>query len=514
MRLSKRAEAVERSRLIETFVDTGSLFTLLSSHDHQIVYGRRGTGKTHALIFLASTVQDARDIAVYVDLRRIGSTGGIYGDELIPIPERATRLLMDVLAAIHDNLLEHILEDDSLNLGVLGPALDEFADAITEVNVSGTVETSETSTLLERTSSSASAQIRASLGQVGIEMGAARSSSAEEGSGQQVRRSGTETHRVHFGRVGNSMERISASLGGKRLWILLDEWSVIPPALQPYLADLLRRSLLPVPNVTIKIGAIEYRSHFQIHGERGTYLGMELGADIAADLNLDDFMVFENDSLRATHFFEQLIYKHFLAAASEMRLDPGIGTSAQLVQVAFTQRPTFEELVRAAEGVPRDAINIISLAAQRAGEAQISHEHIRSAARTWYQRDKEAAVSANVQAKSLLNWIIDEVIGHRKARAFLLLSNIRHDLIDALFDSRVLHVLKKNISSRDEPGVRYDVYKIDYGCYVDLLATARAPQGLLPAEQTESTQAYIDVPPDDYRAIRRAILNLDRFRPE
>jgi hypothetical protein len=62
-------------------------------------------------------------------------------------------------------------------------------------------------------------------------------------------------------------------------------------------------------------------------------------------------------------------------------------------------------------------------------------------------------------------------------------------------------VLKKNISSRDEPGVRYDVYKIDYGCYVDLVNTSQAPRGLF-----ETEDGFIEVPRDDYRSIRRAIL--------
>ena len=79
-----------------------------------------------------------------------------------------------------------------------------------------------------------------------------------------------------------------------------------------------------------------------------------------------------------------------------------------------------------------------------------------------------------------------------------------------MFDARVLHLLKRNIAAHDQPGVRFDVYKIDYGCYVDLLTTARAPAGLLPAGEAGAPQ-YVDVPPDDYRAIRRAILDPDRY---
>ena len=86
-------------------------------------------------------------------------------------------------------------------------------------------------------------------------------------------------------------------------------------------------------------------------------------------------------------------------------------------------------------------------------------------------------------------------------------SNERDSLIAKLFDMRILHVLKKNVSSHDSPGDRYDVYKIDYGCYVDLINTNKSTEGLLPAES-----GYLEVPPDDYRSIRRAILDIGRFR--
>ncbi len=37
----------------------------------------------------------------------------------------------------------------------------------------------------------------------------------------------------------------------------------------------------------------------------------------------------------------------------------------------------------------------------------------------WYNQDKEASVKSYKEARNLLNWIIDTVIGERHARAFL-----------------------------------------------------------------------------------------------
>jgi hypothetical protein len=225
---------------------------------------------------------------------------------------------------------------------------------------------------------------------------------------------------------------------------------------------------------------------------------------------MDDFMVFDNDENKATTFYSVLIYKHFHAMAESEEV-PGIPeTPEELTRIAFTQENVFREFVRAAEGIPRDAFYILSLAAQKDFTTPISMNAIRTSSKTWYQRDKEAAVAANPEALKLLHWIIDKVIAHRRTRAFLLERTVMHELIDRLFDARVLHLLKKNIAAHEQPGVRYDVYKIDYGCYVDLLATARSPLGLL--ESADSV--YIDVPPDDYRAIRRAILNIDDFEKE
>ena len=83
MQIPKRAETNQRSTLLATFVDVGPLFTLLSTTDHQVLYGRRGTGKTHALSYLAEKQEAKGDAVAFVDLRNIGSTGGLYADQSV-----------------------------------------------------------------------------------------------------------------------------------------------------------------------------------------------------------------------------------------------------------------------------------------------------------------------------------------------------------------------------------------------------------------------------------------------
>jgi Cdc6-like AAA superfamily ATPase len=73
--IPKRAEARQADRLRDTFEDSG-VAAALEAVDHQVLYGRRGTGKTHALRYLETTVRELGDIAVYIDLRTVGSPDG------------------------------------------------------------------------------------------------------------------------------------------------------------------------------------------------------------------------------------------------------------------------------------------------------------------------------------------------------------------------------------------------------------------------------------------------------
>ncbi len=505
--VQRRAEAVDRQTLVQTFVDIGSLFAVLSSRDHQIVYGRRGTGKTHALLYLAEQAKAKDSVPVYIDLRYIGSSGGLYADPTCPLPQRATRLLLDVLGSIHELLLNHAVHE-GLDLAAIGPALDELASAATEIEVVGDVQRESRQSDGEEKQVSTSDKL-GFQGRPSIELSAAEIQTRKSQSELRIAESGSPRYRVHFGSTSKALADLVKAVAPSRLLFILDEWSAIPLDLQPYLADLIRRAVFPIPGITVKIAAIEQRSNFKVGGH-ADYTGIEIGADASADVDLDDYMVFDNNAERAVQFFQELIFRHYI---SEVGPKPEFNSSDALIQAAFTQHNAFEDFVQSAEGVPRDAFNVLSIAAQRSMNDKISIPTIRVAARTWFQRDKEGAIRSNSEAQDLLHWIIDEVIAHRRARAFLLKSNTRHHLIDALFDARLLHVIKRSISGQEEAGARYDAYKLDYGCYVDLLATTKAPtHQLFDTEQNnEELGASIVVPTDDYRAIRRAILDLHEF---
>jgi hypothetical protein len=81
----------------------------------------------------------------------------------------------------------------------------------------------------------------------------------------------------------------------------------------------------------------------------------------------------------------------------------------------------------------------------------------------------------------------------------------RNEYLQALFDARVIHLVRRGYADKENPGVRYNIYTLDYGTYVDLLATKSAPEGFVNLEG-EAQDPDLIVPFDDKRSIRRVIL--------
>ncbi|MFC5373092.1 hypothetical protein ACFPIF_11035 [Brevundimonas faecalis] len=397
--------------------------------------------------------------------------------------------------------MSFFLADKLSDLSKVGPQLDKLIDAVSATKVEGPVSVKESG--VASVSEKAHAAMGISLAALSLS-GKAEFSQQETESLEFSYNVIRDSH-VVFGDLNAPLKALAEAIGDRKFVLLVDEWSDVPLELQPFLADLVRKALI-ASGITLKIAAIEHRSNFATFNANGQYVGIQLGADVMADINLDDFMVFENDESKAVQFFKNMIYRHCLS-----HLDGGeedYKNEDIFALAIFTEKRALEEFVRASEGVPRDALNLLHKAAFKAVDRRISVDDVRAAAREWYQSDKAAFINQDNETKRLLNWIVDEVIRGRKARAFLFDADRREDLIDRLFDARSLHVLKKNVSSK-EGGQRYDAYKLDYGCYVDLINTKENPSNLLGEDGADLFS--LDVPEDDYRAIRRAILNFDEF---
>lgn len=509
---AKRAEKQEGSQLHETFVDSG-VADVLDTVDGQVLYGRRGTGKTHALSYLELEAVGRDEVAVRLDLRTVGSADGIVNAASGTPAERAGRLLVDLLGQLRDGLYDAFINNDELwSDETFIQKADSLLAAITDVRVTGEVERSVEAEHKSAQGSAESASVNVARSPT-VTIGASTSSQDEGRLALRETRKGAERFSLNFSDVARALRELADSLTTKRIWLLLDEWSSVPLDLQPYLGEFIVRCVLPLQKFTVKVAAIEQQTNFRAVVDDGRRIGIELGADLGANINLDDFLVFESNEEQSREFFQGLFFKHLRGTEPVLE---GFSEPRDVIRLGFTDTRAFDELVRAAEGVPRDALYIAGRAAGRAGEGKISVPLIRDAARYWYETDKSRPFTGpgRDEAQRLLNWLIAKVIREKKARAFLVREADSADpLLLALFDARVLHIVRRGYSAQDQPGERFDVWVIDYGAYVDLLNTQNAPKDLVlfGDEENERTAGDVEVPFQDLRAIRRAVLNLEEF---
>jgi hypothetical protein len=97
------------------------------------------------------------------------------------------------------------------------------------------------------------------------------------------------------------------------------------------------------------------------------------------------------------------------------------------------------------------------------------------------------------------------VVGKRRSRTFLLehTTSAAHEAIDTLYDARLLHVLRRGIVDREQPGTLYDGFAIDYGCYVALMLDSKLPSR--PRHRAGWLSSVHAVPPDGFDFRKEAI---------
>ena len=165
-------------------------------------------------------------------------------------------------------------------------------------------------------------------------------------SSARTRRTGDEKIYLNFGNIGSSLSGLISVVGVSRIWLLIDEWSEVPFDLQPYLAALFRRTVLPIGSITLKVAFV-----------------------------LSTFLCLIIIKLKSTEFFKNLLFKHYSNSDKAIH---DLNSANRFIQVAFTQLPVFEEFVRAVDGVPRDALNLAAKVATKAFGQKIAAQHVNS----------------------------------------------------------------------------------------------------------------------------------------
>ncbi|MCL8025658.1 hypothetical protein M8316_09655 [Nocardioides sp. BSK12Z-3] len=505
-----RSERQQKTDVLrETYVETG-VMPQVNNFGNQILYGRRGTGKTHVLQVLGAELEnDPGTYVIYLDIRLLGSAH-LFTDTSQAPADRCVAVFKDLLSLVQSRLLDIATDPAGDGAGI--EEVSRLAEFITQKTAQVNQRTIRNAT---SQSNSTAAGIQAGLSQTGptagLDLGSTRTSSGQ----QEVEFTEALRETIVFSEIYQVLDQALAAMGVEHLVLMIDEWTSIPTDLQPFIAEFLKRSIFPSNRITVKIGSLEYRSRFSVpQPQGGNVIGFELGPDITANLDLDDYYVYERNQNKVEEIFAALLFKHVTSGLnSEATDEHSLRDAASFRSRMFSERGTFVELVRAGEGVVRDFLGIFGSAffkAKSSGRARIDMHSVEEAARDWYETDKSASLS-DVQ-RVALHKIITDVIGNRSTKMFMLSrERADHPMIQSLFDLRLIHLIERGYSDKENPGQRYNIYALDYGTYVDLKRTKASPEAFLFSDVEEAPAPDRIVPFADKRSIRRVILDTAIF---
>lgn len=409
LQIQFRADKWDDDSLVKSFVKVGPIIPLLDSENNQIIFGRRGTGKTHVLRYFKNLKDGQNDCCAFIDLRKIGSSNSIYADPSLPMEQRALRFFIDIIKVISDNITSFIVKSDEhkeLYLSEVFPLLEQLNQTWTQSAIMGEV-VSETSSI-DRSTQEANSGISFDSSNFGLHVSTKDTNVVDQSA--TLRLSGKYYTHINLLEATSTLQRIVSLLSPHKIWLIFDEFSELYSDLQIVLADILRRVICPIKGITCKIGTIEHRSSFRRVISEYDYLGLELGADVST-INLDELMVFGNNHAASLMFFRDLLFQRLNTI---LPLEDRIANSDALVKSLFTQENSFEEIVLAAEGVPRDFFNILHKAIVLDYYNPISIPAIRKAARNWFDEDKRGSITVVPETNRLLDWIISDVINNRQ----------------------------------------------------------------------------------------------------
>jgi hypothetical protein len=460
------------NKLSDVFVKT-ELYDRVLSSDSQLILGRRGIGKTHWLRAYEASAFRHGQVAYYIDCTSLDTGSSLK-------QQSPGSVALDYLTIFLNELGTRLLDE----IGRSHLVTDEQRRMVHDRLVYGGL-------LLDGAT--------AAVGAI-----------------------------PNYRQVADTLSGILRLLNVGRLCVILDEWSRIPIEAQPYFAEHLKRCILVVPEITLKVAAVNYQCSLMTR-VGGNSIGLERGADIPVYIEMDRYLVWDDKKESVVTFFGQLLYNHLgIELVRDLTLTPE--EKLAWVEGLFTQRRAFDELVRAAEGNPRDFLCIFSQSyldgfKQTQNSHGISIPNVTQAAASWYDETKAKNIRSEPDAMATLSHLMNEVLKGYKARAFMVEQRkAEHPRLTQLLNARILHQLSGDYSHPHRPGERYVLFAVDYGAFVRLRGTQNEIREEAYFDAGTEKQLSDDerkslVPLDDKRSVRRITFDPDTlvvsgYKPE
>ena len=422
------------------YIDVEGHLERLGSKQHQIIFGRRGSGKSCLLVHYKNEAgKNQKILSIYIstdDIKRLG-----YPDVLI-------RILLQIMESLPTSkqkwrkfmLLETNVQNHIRSLRKLlnqAETRKVQQEEKKETKFSGVGQYKGVSANADRTSS---------LGTL---------SEFEENKLDELER--------HLSDYKTSIEQEIQKSKYDACFILLDDFYLIKRDKQPDVLDYIHR-LVRGTEYYLKVATIRHRTDLIRHEQQT--IGVELSQDVE-EINLDRTL--EDLSSPSEYLGRILNYM-----AKEVGLEN--------VQEKLFNHNSFEELVIASGGVPRDFLTIFVNAVDQAnsvGKSQhLTATNIWKAASSFSYQSKLKALRNDVNIESsmlesVFRDILQFCIQEKKRTCFLISQeeaqkySTMHELILQLMDFKLIHVIEPDTSAASGRKGRFEAYTLDFSLFME-----------------------------------------------
>ena len=427
-----------------TYVDIGDNLARISAPQHQILFGRRGSGKSCLMVHYLNRAQKSGVLPVY-----------ILADEYkkLTYPDILIRLLIQIE--------EELLKSQSPVFQIfrrqsrLRRSLKALRQLLTAPMTADVVEDKK-----RASSESMGAEIeksgvaKATLGHR-AEDSFARTSTFKE---QKLEALERELHDHK-----QAIDQFIVDSAEGRACLLLDDFYLLPRPWQPDIIDYLHR-LLRDTHLYFKASTIRHRS--TLSRNHPQTIGVELSQDVE-ELNLDKTL---NDVEATQGYLSSMINL--------------MGKKVDIPEVTQSHfnRDAIQALTLASGGVPRDFLNIFVHAVEAAVTAGVFNWLTpkwiwKGAGRLTYQTKlSHLREDADESTPGIERVFVDLLrFGLReKGKTTFLISQDeaqhypeQHEVIQQLMDMKLIHVVEQDTSAASGRQGRYEAYTLDFSLFME-----------------------------------------------
>ncbi len=422
------------------YIDVEGHLTRLSSKQHQIIYGRRGSGKSCLLVHYKNDIgKDNNILSNYISVDEIKRLG--YPDVLI----RLLLKIMESMPRSKQKWRRFLFCQTKLQKHI-----KELRELLKQAEVLKVKKEEK-----KQSKYSAKGEYRGVGGNVGMSRAIGSLSEFEEKKLDSLERFLPD----YKDALVKELEKSKYDA----CFLLLDDFYLIKRDRQPDVLDYVHR-LVRGTDFYLKVATIRHRTDIIRHD--GQTIGVQLDQDLE-QINLDRTL---EDLTSPSDYLARIL--------NSMAKDVNLENASE----TLFNKSGFEKLVIASGGVPRDFltifVNAIDNAISTGNVKHLTPTNIWKSASSFSYRSKLKALRDDVNTEAinlerLFRDLMKFCIQDKKRTCFLISQDEAqsfprvHDMILQLMDFKLIHVIEPDTSAASGRKGRFEAYTLDFSLFME-----------------------------------------------